>query len=153
MFVNCRDRGRDRVAERLAGAERPVRRQLLHGRLGQRRVLGPGRDRRIRPSDRDFDGDGRDDIAYLGRCGSTTACMRAHISTTGNVFAAKQWGSEPYLDGSITPHFGMRVVDHNGDGKDDIAYRGTCGDPGVPAWRFYMGSAQAPATVACSQTL
>ncbi|MEQ4722448.1 VCBS repeat-containing protein [Nonomuraea sp. B19D2] len=101
----------------------------------------------------DFNGDGRDDIAYLGRCGSTTACMRAHISTAANVFAAQRWGSKPYLDGSITPHFGMRVVDHNGDGKDDIAYRGKCGNPGVPVWRFYMGSAQAPATVACSPAL
>ncbi|MPZ26922.1 MAG: hypothetical protein GEV12_11005 [Micromonosporaceae bacterium] len=100
----------------------------------------------------DYNGDGRDDIAYRGLCGSTDPCLRVHVSTVDDTFVAQGWGGGFYLDGPVTAHFGMRVVDANGDGYADIGYRGRCGSPGVPRWRFHLGGDTYPFTIACSES-
>ncbi|HEX6686595.1 MAG TPA: FG-GAP-like repeat-containing protein [Candidatus Limnocylindrales bacterium] len=101
----------------------------------------------------DFNGDGRDDIAYRGLCGTpATDCIRVHRSFPDNTFSASDWGDNMYFDGPVTPHFGMRVGDFNADGRADIAYRGRCGSPGVAQWRYHVGADTYPFTISCSAT-
>jgi hypothetical protein len=101
----------------------------------------------------DFNGDGRDDLAYRGLCRSPAVdCLRVHTSTTSNTFTAQNWGDNMFFDGRITAHFGMRVGDMNGDGKADIGYRGRCGSSGVAQWRYHLGGAGYPFTISCSTT-
>jgi hypothetical protein len=87
-----------------------------------------------------FDGDanGRDDIAYLGKCGSSR-CIRVHLSTGSAFVYQSNWdqGDGLLRDGpEITEHFGMQVGDMNNDGKADIGYRGRCGSSDKK-WRYH----------------
>jgi hypothetical protein len=97
----------------------------------------------------DYNGDGRDDIAYPGWCGTGTACMRVHLATGVTDFDEQDWGGGFYFDPALSPHFGMRVRDRNGDGLDDIGYRGRCGDS-VPRWRFHLATAGGSFTTYCT---
>lgn len=70
----------------------------------------------------DWDGDGRADVAYRGRCGNDAArCWRVHRST-GDEFAHPEgWGEPP---SSITGP--PTAADITGDGHDDIVYAAPC---------------------------
>jgi hypothetical protein len=86
----------------------------------------------------DFDGDGRDDLAYYGRCGSPgTPCLRVQRST-GASFKAAGWGDARF--GPDTLAFGVQVGDFNGDGKDDLLYRGLCGANDHACWRVHLST-------------
>jgi len=88
----------------------------------------------------DYDADGRDDVAYLGVCGSkATSCFRVHLSD-GHEFEAHDWGGDTYFAGDLTSHFGLRVHDANADGRSDIAYVGRCGSDGPTQWRHHVST-------------
>lgn len=105
----------------------------------------------------DFDGDGRDDLVYPGLCGApSTACMRVHRST-GVAFTPENWGGPEtiHLDDvgiDLTDHFRMGVSDQDGDGRDDLGYRGRCGPTGSQLWRFHLGGTAHSFTVTCTAT-
>lgn len=86
----------------------------------------------------DFNGDGLSDMVYRGKCGSTgVACWRMHLST-GTTFATPlNWGDGAYFS-DTTSELGLQVADFNADGRDDIAYRGKCGNPGLNCWRVHL---------------
>lgn len=84
----------------------------------------------------DFDGDGKDDLVYRGSCG-TASCWRVQRST-GSAFVAEDWGDGMYASAE-TATYGIVVGDFNGDGKDDLAYRGRCGS-GDPCWRVQLST-------------
>jgi hypothetical protein len=100
----------------------------------------------------DYDGDGRDDLAYRGLCGSGEPCVRVHLSTPGHRFRLHH-GGRFRADGAVTGHLGMRVVDADGDGRDDVAYRGRCGDDGEPGWRIHLGGTGSTFRVVCRPDL
>ncbi|WP_184823096.1 FG-GAP-like repeat-containing protein [Jiangella mangrovi] len=85
----------------------------------------------------DFDGDARDDLLYRARCGpSDERCWRM-LSSDGESFQAGSWG-----DGSAwtaeSAVYGLLVADFTGDGRDDVAYRGACGNDGEPCFRMHV---------------
>ncbi len=94
--------------------------------------LGPGRDwgdgaRFVAEADQlvlgDFDGDGRDDLTYLGSCGDDAhRCWRTHLSNGSSFDGPADWGGYENSTGTVL------VGDLSGDGKDDILYRGPCGE-------------------------
>lgn len=88
----------------------------------------------------DFDGDGTDDLVYRGTC-SGEPCWRVQRST-GDGFAAESWGNGLYA-GADTATYGIQVGDFDGDGKDDLAYRGRCGGDGHPCWRVQTSTGTA----------
>jgi len=91
------------------------------------------------PVSGDLDGDGfRDDIVYLGRCGTGFPCWRAHFSN-GSAFSTEQLGWDMWL-GDDSPNSVPLVGDFDNDGKvDDIIYSGRCGN-GQSCWRAHMGN-------------
>lgn len=109
----------------------------------------PARSRELGLLVGDYNGDGRDDIAYPGRCASTQPCLRVHVSARDNTFRPQNWGDSVATDGAVTAHFGMRATDIDDDGTDDIRYRGRCGSEGEPAWRRHLGGAGLPFTISC----
>jgi hypothetical protein len=75
----------------------------------------------------DFDGDGRDDMTYLGYCGEDShRCWRTHLSDGAQFTDPRDWG----------PHRGpigdVLIGDVDGDGTDDLVYRSDC--EGEPCW-------------------
>ena len=89
----------------------------------------------------DYDGDGRDDLAYRGVCeAKAKPCFRVQLSTDDG-FSANDWGGRGYFVGTgVTEHFGMRVGDRNGDGRADIGYLGRCGSDGAVQWRYHTST-------------
>ena len=74
----------------------------------------------------DFNGDGKDNILYHGKCGSSTLCWRIHFSN-GNAFSSgSNWGRATGLFSTETQTYGLKVGDFNNDGFDDVAYPGKC---------------------------
>lgn len=84
----------------------------------------------------DFDGDGRSDLGYHGRCDRSAPCWRVHSGSGGLVDGAN-WGSGARFSGEPTP---LIAGDWNGDGYDDIVYRGLCGDDGRDCWRSHLSA-------------
>jgi hypothetical protein len=95
----------------------------------------------------DFDGNGYDDIAYRGYCGSTSnVCWRVHQSSgSGFVGAANDYGSAlaQISPGTVTIDFGFKAGDFTGDGRADIAYRGACTSPAGACWKVLVSQASA----------
>ncbi len=82
----------------------------------------------------DLTGNGHDDIFYRGRCGRSVPCWRVHRSAGSSVGPGEDWGDGLRLaqgtDALITGDF-------DGDGFDDVAYRGRCGSPSEVCWRVH----------------
>lgn len=71
----------------------------------------------------DWDGDGREDIAYQGRCkGVDGDCWRVHRSRGNRIAGPENWGSPPAE--SLRPI----AADVTGDGSDDLVYTAACGE-------------------------
>jgi hypothetical protein len=101
----------------------------------------------------DFNGDGRDDIAYRGLCGAAAACTRVQLAQEDSTFVVARMSYGLYADGPYTPHFGLRVGDFNADGRADIAYRGRCGKVSAYAWRRHLSGLGNGFTISCSARL
>lgn len=83
----------------------------------------------------DFNGDGYDDIAYYAMCGSpSVSCWRVHRSTGTGFFAPRNFGDGVVTSGD-TFRFGFHTGDFNGDGRDDILFRGLCGSDRHACWQ------------------
>ncbi|WP_106537526.1 FG-GAP-like repeat-containing protein [Haloactinopolyspora alba] len=99
-------------------------------------VYPSGETRRYGFAAGDFDGDGRDDLVARGYCGDREPCWRFQLST-GSGFAAHDAGGDARLgDGRVTSEF--MIGDYDGDGRDDVAYFGRCGDDARTRWRFHL---------------
>jgi hypothetical protein len=94
----------------------------------------------------DFNGDGKTDLAYLGKHGNSgEQCWRMHIST-GSSFNTEIWapksayfGYNRYKDGRIINQTTQLLTgDFNGDGKTDIAYLGMHGSKAEQCWRMHF---------------
>lgn len=85
----------------------------------------------------DFDGDGRDDVAYPGRCGDSHSCWRVHRSAGARLQPGEDWGGGLRLGPGAT---GLIVGDWDGDGLDDLAYRAICGSDSHPCWRTHRST-------------
>jgi hypothetical protein len=83
----------------------------------------------------DFDGDRRDDLAYVGVCDNpNTRCWRVQRSTGQGLSAPLNYGGvgRPTAE---TFRFGVHVGDFNGDGRADLVLRASCGNGrGHPCW-------------------
>lgn len=85
----------------------------------------------------DFNGDGKDDISYVGKCGtSARTCLRTHLSS-GSAFNVYNFASNLYFSSSTDS---IGVLDFNDDGKDDIGYYGRCGASGQKKWRYHVST-------------
>lgn len=120
--------GRDDVVYpgRCEGSGRCWRTHLSEGSvLGTPQNWGAGA--RFAPETRsilagDWNGDGFDDLAYLGLCGSGAArCWRAHLSDHGQ-FVAADFGGFPDLARGVE----VSAADLDGDGRDDLLYPAQC---------------------------
>ena len=86
----------------------------------------------------DFDGDGRSDIVYYGRCGSLGhSCLCVPRSDGKKLCAGENWGDRLNTSTETSAIGGLLVGDFDGDGKDDIMYRERCGKSGGSCWRVY----------------
>lgn len=85
----------------------------------------------------DVDGDGKDDVVYRGRCDDSTPCWRVHPGLTDHATTGENWG-----DGARFSSFTGRpsLGDWNGDGVEDLAYQGRCGDDGHHCWRVHLST-------------
>jgi hypothetical protein len=83
----------------------------------------------------DVNGDGRDDVVYHGRCQHSAPCWRVHLSEGSSLATPRGWG-----DGArFAPAAGALIPgDWNGDGFEDILYRGLCGSDGAECWRAHL---------------
>lgn len=80
----------------------------------------------------DVDGDGRDELVYRGRCANSTRCWRVRRDLGNRDGTTEDWGDDARFSGLTgTPSLG----DWNGDGTDDLAYQGTCGQDAHLCWR------------------
>ena len=87
----------------------------------------------------DFDGDGRDDIVTRGFCGDPPEeCWRVQISNGAGFGTVQDWGDGGYFS-SETVAFGIFSGDFDGDGMDDLAYRGFCGSQ-EKCWRVHIST-------------
>lgn len=86
----------------------------------------------------DFDGDGLDDVLSRGSCAEDDTCWRL-LRSDGRSFYDRAAG-----DGAAwsteSARFGLLVGDYDGDGTDDVAYRGVCGKKRSPCFRVHRGS-------------
>lgn len=81
----------------------------------------------------DVDGDGGSDVVYHGRCDASVGCWRVHTAA-GGMDLGENWG-----DGArFAPETeSLLLGDWDGDGLDDLAYIGLCGDDGRRCWRVH----------------
>lgn len=85
----------------------------------------------------DIDGDGRADIVYPGRCQGSVRCWRAHTAR-GGLGDGEDWGSGSRFSPATST---ITLGDWNGDGLDDLAYQGVCGDD-VSCWRVHLSDGE-----------
>ena len=111
------------------------------------RMWFDGRDWKSRPVIGDFDNDGFiDDIVYNGRCGTGTACWRAHIGN-GSGFSVQNFGGNMWFAGNAPTNVPV-AGDFDNDGYvDDIVYWGKCGS-GTDCWRVHMSDGSSFSSVA-----
>lgn len=101
----------------------------------------------------DFDGDGDDDLVYLGEgeaygkngCANEPSVWRLYRGLSFSSYSMTCWGSDPLLFEGLyysgkTRDFRLQAGDFNGDGIDDILYRGQT-TSATPAWLVRHGSA------------
>lgn len=81
----------------------------------------------------DVDGDGRTDVVYHGRCGLSERCWRVH-DARGGMGSGSDWGSGARFSAATDR---LVMGDWDGDGLDDLAYRGLCADDDRPCWRVH----------------
>jgi hypothetical protein len=82
----------------------------------------------------DFDGNGRDDLAYHALCGSpSTPCWRVQLSTGSGFMAPHNFG-DGVTASDETLRYGFHTGDFNGDTRADIIFRGLCGSDRHPCW-------------------
>ena len=67
------------------------------------------------------------------------SCWRVHLGQSNNLGAGEDWGNG-YYGSQISLLIGLQVNDFNGDGRDDLLYRGKCGNTGVHCWRMHLSN-------------
>lgn len=71
----------------------------------------------------DWNGDGRDDLAYQSVCGGDDHdCWRVHMSTGSGFGRPQDWGATP--EAVVV----AAAADLDGDGREDLLYQGPCGE-------------------------
>lgn len=83
----------------------------------------------------DVDGDGEDELVYRGRCDTSSRCWRVHREP-GDANPAENWGDGGRFSANTQA---PTIGDWNGDGLEDLAYQGICGDSGDAhqCWRVH----------------
>ncbi len=85
----------------------------------------------------DLNGDGRDDVVYPGRCSGSERCWRAHLSEGATLGTPQNWGT----GARFAPDARSIVAgDWNGDGFEDLVYRGLCGSAAAECWRAHLST-------------